>query len=487
MAIVSRAPVRLAILAAAITCVPAFAQDAETIVADASAAMGVSDLNSLLYYGVGANYSLGQNNNAEGPWPRGNLNDYRRYIDFDAPSSLASAQTYAVSVLGGPAQEGAFRQNIAGGSGGWAQQLEIWTTPWGFLKGAAANGATAQTRSLDGRHYYVLSWNTPQRAPSGIPYSVVGYIDQDTNLVDRVETWVENSVFGDMHVESIYTNYRDAYGLKYPTTMQQNRAGWPVFEAQILGAHANPDDLPQSLFPSPATGGGGGFGGGEPNYQAERLADGVYRITGGYVALAVEFDDHILIFEPAGQNEQRAQLLMDTVKRTIRNKPIRYGVLSHHHFDHTGGLPAVVGEGATIVTHESSVAFFERALSAPRTLAPDAIARTGRRPIVEGVGDMRLFTDGDQTVELHHIKGLPHADDMLIAYLPEHGIVAYADMFNFPPAGDPVPDPPVVGTMIFADNLERLGLNWETLITVHPPNPDRPISREDVLSSLGRN
>lgn len=479
----------LAIAAAGLIASPAFSQSAEGIVGDATRAMGVDTLDSILYYGLAANGNLGQNNNAEGPWPLTNLNDYRRHIDFNAPSSLAAAQTYAVSVLGGPASAGSFSQSITAASTAWAQQLEIWITPWGFLKGAAANGATVQSRSLDGTHYYAVTWTTPQSAPSGIPYTVVGYINQDTHLVDRVETWVENPIFGDLHVEAIYTNYRDAYGLKYPTTIVQNRAGWPVFEAQILGAHANPDDLPQSLFPAPQQTGGPGPGGGPPpvpDYRAEQLADGVYRITGGYVALAVEFNDHILIYEPAGQNEDRAQALMDAAKRAIPNKPIRYGILSHHHFDHTSGLPAVVSEGVTIVTHDVNVAFFERALNAPRTLAPDAMTRSGRRPMIEGMGDFRVFTDGTQTVEVHHIQGLPHADGLLVAYLPEHGIVAYADMFNPPPADDPVPDPPVVGTMVFADNLERLDLNWDTLITVHPPTPDRPITREDVLRSLGR-
>jgi glyoxylase-like metal-dependent hydrolase (beta-lactamase superfamily II) len=161
-----------------------------------------------------------------------------------------------------------------------------------------------------------------------------------------------------------------------------------------------------------------------------------------------------------------------------------YGVLSHRHFDHTGGIASVVAEDTTIVTHEGNVEFFERALSAPRPLALEAIARSGRRPIVEGMGDMRVFTDGDQTVEIHRIQGLPHANGMLIAYLPEHDIVAYADMFNFPPTDDPVPDPPVVSSVIFVENLERLGLNWDTLITVHPPNPDRPVTHADVLRSL---
>ena len=119
--------------------------------------------------------------------------------------------------------------------------------------------------------------------------------------------------------------------------------------------------------------------------SSEKLADGVYRITGGYVALAVEFNDHILLFEPGPQNEARALAIIAEAKRVIPNKPIRYGVISHHHADHTSGLAAAVAEGITLVTHESNKAFFERALSAPRTLAPDVMAKSGKKPVIEAM------------------------------------------------------------------------------------------------------
>jgi glyoxylase-like metal-dependent hydrolase (beta-lactamase superfamily II) len=108
----------------------------------------------------------------------------------------------------------------------------------------------------------------------------------------------------------------------------------------------------------------------------------VYRINGAYNALAVEFADHILLFEPGPQNEARAQAIIAEAKRVIPNKPIRYGVISHHHFDHTSGLPAVVAEGITIVTAETNRAFFMNALSAPRTLAPDSMSKSGKKPKV---------------------------------------------------------------------------------------------------------
>jgi glyoxylase-like metal-dependent hydrolase (beta-lactamase superfamily II) len=464
----------------------ALAQNAATVISNAARAMGVDNLNSITYYGSGANFNLGQNNNANGPWPRVNLNDYRRTIDFTQPASRASAVTVAVPVTGGPAAPQPFNQLVTPANAAWAQQLEIWITPWGFLKGAAANNATARAQTVDGTRYNVVTWETPQKAPSGISYRVVGYVNNGTNLVDKVETWVENPIFGDLLVETSYTDYRDNNGLKYPTTIVQKRAGWPTFEAQILGADANPANLAVLMTPPAAAPGGPPPGGppAPPPISSERLAEGVYRITGGYVALAVEFNDHIFMFEPAGQNETRSQEVMAEAKRVIPGKPIRYAVLSHHHFDHTSGLPAVVAEGATIVTHEVNKEFFENALAQPRTLAPDAMSRSGKRAVIETVGDKRVFTDGTRTVEVHNIKGLPHADGMLVAYLPDLGMVAYADMFNLPPADNPVPNPPVVGTMVMAENFERLGLNWGQLISVHPPTPDRPITREDVLRSL---
>jgi glyoxylase-like metal-dependent hydrolase (beta-lactamase superfamily II) len=280
----------------------------------------------------------------------------------------------------------------------------------------------------------------------------------------------------------------------YPSAIVQKRGGWPTFDAQILGANRNPGNVTELMTPPPPPQGAGGpppgGGGGPPAPPAtasEKLADGVYRITGGYVALAIDFRDHILLYEPAGQNEARAQAVIAEAKRVIPGKPIRYGVLSHHHFDHTSGLPGVVAEGITIVTHEDNVGFLRNALRNPRTLAPDAMSRSGKQPVIEGMRDKRVFTDGTRTVEIHEIKGLPHADGMLIAYLPKENIVAYADMFNLvAPGQPPVPNPPVVGTQVFVANLERLGISNANIISVHAPNPDRPIAQRDILATLGR-
>jgi hypothetical protein len=107
--------------------------------------------------------------------------------------------------------------------------------------------------------------------------------------------------------------------------------------------------------------------------------------------------------------------------------------------------------------------------------------------VIEGIdGDKRVFTDGSRSVEIHLIKGLPHADGLLVAWLPNEKILAYADMFNLPPASNPVPNPPVIGTGIFADNLARLNIQPERILSIHSLNPDRLATLDDILISLGR-
>ncbi len=469
--------------------VPAAAQDGKAAIAAAAKAMGADNLNGISYYGAGATFDLGQSNNANGAWPRSNVSDYVRSIDFTQPASRATGVTFVAPVTGGPAIQGQFQQNVTPANAAWAQQLEIWITPWGFLKGAAANNAIAAPQVVGTRPYTVVTWSTPQKAPSGIPYKVVGYIN-NRNLVERVQTWLENPIFGDMLVEATYTEYRDANGVKYPSAIVQKRGGQPMFEAQILGIRANPANITELVTP-PAGGGRGGPGGGAPPAAAagptsEKLADGVYRINGAYNALAIEFKDHIVLFEGGPQSEARSLAIIAEAKKVIPNKPIRYSILTHHHFDHSSGLPAVVAEGATIITHDVNKNFLLKALSAPRTLAPDAMSKSGKKPKVESVLEKRVLQDETRTVEIHHIIGLPHADGMLMVYLPKERLAVYADMFNLPPADNPVPNPPVVGTQVFLANLERLTIEPERIMSVHTLNPDRLATKADITKSLGR-
>jgi len=468
----------------------AAAQNASTAISNATKAMGAEGLNSITYSGSASNGNFGQSKTIAGPLAMTTITNYTRAIDLNQPASRATGATMPPAIPGAPPpQPGNFNQNITPANAAWTQQLEIWVTPWGFLKGAAANNATVRSERTGGRAYNIISWMPAQKSPSGQSYRLNGYIN-DQNMVERVETWVEHAVLGDLHVDTSYSNYQDFGGLKVPARIVQKRAGLQTFDATITSASANPANIAELLQPPPPQAGRGGAPGAAPpaapgaaagqppapTVQSEKLAEGVYRITGGYVALAIEFRDHMVVLE-GGQNEARGLAVIAEARRVIPNKPIRYVVNTHMHFDHSSGLAPFAAEGITIITHENNKDFLEKALSGPRTLAGDNLGKANRKPSVETAGDRRVLRDATRTIELHHIKNLEHSDGMLVAYLPAEKLLLTAD-FNVPAQGQPL-NPSIA---VLRQNVERLKLDVVGHVLVHAPNPDRPVTNPDLLA-----
>lgn len=461
------------------------AQNAAAVIGNASKAMGAENLASITYSGTARNANFGQSRNIGTPWaPIGitRIANYTRTIDLNQPASRAFGPTQPPQVPGAPpAMPGNFNQNITPAQKNWTQQLEIWLTPWGFLKGAAASNATVRQ---DGR-LSVVSWSPAIKAPSGQAYVVTGYVNRD-GLVEKVETRVDHPILGDLLVEAEYFGYRNLGGVQVPERIIQKRAGRQTFEATITAATANPANLKELLTPPPPAAGQGGGGGGAPAQPAvatQRVADGVFRITGGYVALAVDMGDHIVVLE-GGQSEARGLAVINAARQAIPNKPIRYVVNTHPHFDHASGLAPFVAEGITIITHENNEDFLEDALGAPRRLVGDALAKANRKPDIEGVADRRVLKGANRTIELHHVRDLQHTDGMLIAYLPNEKVLFSGD-FGIPNPGAP-PAPVNPSLTVLVANLDRLKLDFNQFITVHSPVPERPLTRADLLGAVGR-
>jgi glyoxylase-like metal-dependent hydrolase (beta-lactamase superfamily II) len=219
---------------------------------------------------------------------------------------------------------------------------------------------------------------------------------------------------------------------------------------------------------------------------SEQLGDGVYLISGGYAAIAVDFKDHITIIE-GGQNDQRSAAVIAEAKRLIPDKPIGELVNTHAHFDHLGGVRAFVAEGATIVTHESNAPYYKKIWANPHTLAPDRLAKSPRAASFKVVGDKVTLTDGRRVVELYHLMEFGHHDGMLIAYLPKEKILVEADAFN-PPAAPLKETPSTVNPFhqSLLANVERLGLNVERIIPVHLPADNRKVAFSELLTATGK-
>jgi glyoxylase-like metal-dependent hydrolase (beta-lactamase superfamily II) len=474
------------------------AQDSKTIIANAQKALG--NPQSITYSGSAKDVAFQQcganaaDMNCRGTHdPMRPINNYVRVIDLAAPASRHTGATN--NPAGGGAttpMPGTFFAQVtpqqADVSQPWNTSLEFYITPWGFLKGAAENNATVSRRR-------VLTWSPAVKAPSGKAYVINGYLN-DGNLVERVETWLGDNIMGDMHIVATYTGWKDFGGVMAPSKIVQTRGGWPFFEVNVAAAKANPPDIATLAVAPPPPAGRGGGGGGAPAGGAgrgggappaltvtnEKLGDGLYRLTtgpGSYDSLIVEFRDHVMMLE-AGQSEARALAYIAETKKLIPNKPIRYVMNTHPHSDHTGGLPAMVAEGATIITHNNNEEFFEEALNTPRTLLNDTLAKTPRKARVEAVGDKKVYSDGTRTVEMYHIYPAPHSNGLLVAYIPKEKVLFQGD-FSLPAPGQPGNDH--VKALVPA--LEKLKLvDFDRYINVH--TSAAPQTKAELWKAVGK-
>jgi len=476
---------------AALAVVPS-AQQSDALKA-AATALGAANIKTLQFTGSGANFSVGQNFTPNDPWPRVTVKNYTASINYDTGSmrqELLREMGAAMPRGGGAPFTGEQRQNqvvsgtyawnvpvpppapaggvpAAGGGGGRGpggpppaapapgaaveRMLALWATPQGFVKAAMTNNATE--RKAGG--------GTEVSFTVGGKYKMTGIINAQ-NQVERVKTWMDQSIVGDMLVETVYSGYKDFGGVMFPSRIAQTQDGYPSLDLTIASVTANPSvditvpDNVRSFQPPPV------------RVESQKMADGVFYLTGGtHHSLAVEMKDHIVLVDTPN-DEARALAVIAKTKEVIPNKPIRYVVTSHHHWDHLGGIRTAIDEGATIVTHQTNKAFIERAAKTLHTLNPDRLSTSKKSVKIQTVGDMGKLTDGTRTIELYNITGYEHTADMFMVYLPKEKILAEADAFS-PPA---TPTTSVVSTAVpyaaaLYDNIQRRKLDVQTITPFH--------------------
>jgi len=199
-------------------------------------------------------------------------------------------------------------------------------------------------------------------------------------------------------------------------------------------------------------------------FNSQEIDEGVFLIGGNNTyALFVEMDDHVI----AIGGTQTVPASIEELRKQIPDKPIKYGVLTHHHNDHTPGAASYAREGATIIT-------FQENETLVRTAAGDDDVK------LEFVKDHMTLTDGRKKVELYNIGPTPHAENILIAYLPDEGIIFEADHFPQPATG--VIPPAVPATVAFATALDKLGLDYTKIVGAHSKRVAGPSDLADALN-----
>ncbi len=209
----------------------------------------------------------------------------------------------------------------------------------------------------------------------------------------------------------------------------------------------------------------------ETDVTVDEIADGVYLLGGGPAnSYMVEFNDFVAVFEAPG-NEERSLAVIEEIVKLAPKKPIRWLITSHPHFDHIGGLRTYLHLGSTIVTHMINLDFLNHDVLSyePRTMKPDIVSMWPPTEMAEGynyeaVQESYVIADDSRILRVSYVQPLSHVAGMLMAYLPEEGIVFQADLFNTHelPKATQLP-----AMRSLFNQVERMGLDIETIAPVH--------------------
>jgi glyoxylase-like metal-dependent hydrolase (beta-lactamase superfamily II) len=258
--------------------------------------------------------------------------------------------------------------------------------------------------------------------------------------------------------------------------IRQTAAGFPALDLAVADVRPNaPADVavPEAIRDSANP---------YARVTSQKVADGVWHLAGGtHHSVLIEMSDYLIVAE-SPLNDDRALAVIGQARQLVPGKPIRYVINSHHHFDHAGGLRAIAAAGATVITHERNRAFFEQALAAPATLAPDQMTRSGRSATVEGVRDRRVLSDGARTVAIFEIASNLHADDLLMVYLPKEKLLIEADTYTPGAPSSPAPSPVNPNSLNLADNIAKLGVSVDQILPLH----GRVVPFADLQKAIGR-
>jgi len=146
-----------------------------------------------------------------------------------------------------------------------------------------------------------------------------------------------------------------------------------------------------------------------------KVADGVYRYGpgNGYYSMFVVTDVGVIAIEPV--NIKHSQGLLKAI-RSVTEKPVRYLLHSHNHWDHSKGGQVFRDQGAKIVAHEEAYEWMKANRHTDLAL-PDEIWTGNRKDIILG----------GKTIELHYM-GMSHGLGMTVFLLPKEKIAYIADI-----------------------------------------------------------
>jgi glyoxylase-like metal-dependent hydrolase (beta-lactamase superfamily II) len=211
-----------------------------------------------------------------------------------------------------------------------------------------------------------------------------------------------------------------------------------------------------------------------PQIETKKVdgTDNVYIFrNGNHQSMFVVTKDGVIATDPVAYGRPTGgQQYIDEIKK-VTDKPIKYLIYSHHHFDHIAGGKAFKDAGAKILAHKRAKERLE-ALKDPHTPLPD-----------EAISDKgRTIKLGGTTLEMKYV-GPNHSDSTLVFLLPKEKLLFVVDLI---PVGS-VPGRGMIDLYPIEaeDSIKKIiAMDWERMIPGHPGPGGRLGTKDDAKNLL---
>lgn len=148
--------------------------------------------------------------------------------------------------------------------------------------------------------------------------------------------------------------------------------------------------------------------------ETTKIADGVYSFRFAFHRnMFVVTDEGVIVTDPI--NSKAASIMMKEIKK-VTEKPVKYVIYSHEHWDHISGGKVFETAGAKFISHANCAKEFSNNPN-PNVVIPDETYAGNRK-------DVEL---GGRTIELHYF-GRNHGNCLTVMRLPKEKILFISDI-----------------------------------------------------------
>ena len=410
------------------------------LVDDAAAALGGADriraLKSIAVDGDGDAPNIGQNRLPDSELPNWKVTEYRRTTDLaNDRTDMTQKRTAQFQFAGAlvqrqhQAQDGDVAINFPPGGeparGSEAQardrRREALQHPVAAVRAALAESSQVQNLRQDGENDVV-----DVRTAKGDVLQLA--VSRATKLPVRVSFLDSNANLGDVVVATAFGDYEDVNGVKMPKCLTTTLDKYPQFDLRVS---KNAVDVDTAALKAPAAVTSASVPVPPPQVvKVDPVAKGIWWLSGSgnHRSIVFEFSDHLVLFE-APLNEARSKAVIDEARK-LSSKPLTHAIVTHHHFDHSGGLRVAVAEGLTIITQRGNEAFFKDLVARPWTVQPDSLAKNPKPLNLRLVDDTLTLKDAAMEVQLYHLLDNEREGTNLFAYVPKERLLVQADLYD---------------------------------------------------------